>query len=89
MSAAEFTPSDFRIDCARKAVAGIADLAPLIVQQLVAIAENGAAIEMVCRIEQLACLALSAVGDDLETGQSIEALQRALYAGMYPIGASQ
>ena len=79
MSAAVFAPCADRLDCARTAVCGISDLAPLIAHQLEGIAENGAAIEMVCRIEQLANLVLSAIGDDMESLESIEGRRRELY----------
>ncbi|MDP3819911.1 MAG: hypothetical protein Q8R33_00400 [Burkholderiales bacterium] len=80
-----------RIECARKSMCGILALAPVIVRQLEGLAENGAAMEMVCRIEQLAGLALSAVDDDHTTPQGLAELQRELYGlgGGLPVGKLQ
>jgi hypothetical protein len=78
MSAAKFDIGPDRVECARKAVVGTLALAPVVVHQLEGLAENGAAMEMVCRIEQLAGLALTAVDDDIATAQHISELQRGL-----------
>lgn len=90
MSAAKFAIGPDRIESARKSVCGILALAPVVVRQLEGLAENGAAMEMVCRIEQLAGLALAAVDDDMTTPQALAELQRELYGvGGLPAGYLQ
>lgn len=86
MSAAEFVVGPDRVELAHGATVGMEALLELIIEQSSSSTDALAVREMACRAIQLTRLAMSALGDSMETVDSLREQWTALYG---PEGARQ